>query len=91
MIPTPTANDAKNGEYYSGGNLKLTGYARMVPTPTASASKGSSKNSLTRKNGKSRERDRLDHYAMAHHGGRLNPLWVEWLMGWPIASTELKP
>jgi hypothetical protein len=23
--------------------------------------------------------------------GRLNPPWVEWLMGWPIGWTELKP
>ena len=24
-------------------------------------------------------------------GGTLNPTWVEWLMGWPIGMTELKP
>lgn len=24
-------------------------------------------------------------------GGPLNPQWVEWLMGWPIGWTELKP
>ena len=24
-------------------------------------------------------------------GGALNPLWVEWLMGWPIGWTDLKP
>lgn len=23
--------------------------------------------------------------------GPLNPEWVEWLMGWPIGWTELKP
>jgi hypothetical protein len=23
--------------------------------------------------------------------GRLNPEWVEWLMGWPIGWTDLKP
>ena len=23
--------------------------------------------------------------------GSLNPMWVEWLMGWPIGFTELKP
>ena len=22
---------------------------------------------------------------------RLNPNWVEWLMGWPIGHTDLKP
>jgi hypothetical protein len=25
------------------------------------------------------------------HGGQLNPNWVEWLMGWPIGWTALKP
>jgi len=24
-------------------------------------------------------------------GGKLNPTWVEWLMGWPLGWTELKP
>jgi hypothetical protein len=23
--------------------------------------------------------------------GQLNPMWVEWLMGWPIGWTELNP
>ena len=25
------------------------------------------------------------------HGGQLNPTWVEWLMGWPLEWTDLKP
>ena len=25
------------------------------------------------------------------HGGRLNPMWVEWLMGWPLGWTDLRP
>jgi hypothetical protein len=24
-------------------------------------------------------------------GGRLNPRWVEWLMGWPMGWTSLEP
>jgi hypothetical protein len=24
-------------------------------------------------------------------GGKLNPLWVEWLMGWPLGHTETGP
>ena len=24
-------------------------------------------------------------------GGKLNPTWVEWLMGWPLGWTELRP
>ena len=26
-----------------------------------------------------------------HAGGKLNPMWVEWLMGWPLGWTDLKP
>lgn len=64
---------------------------RFWPTPTACMSKGSSEAALTRKSGRSRENDRLDHAVMASTGGRLNPEWVEWLMGWPIGWTDLKP
>ena len=24
-------------------------------------------------------------------GGKLNPMWVEWLMGWPLGWTDLNP
>lgn len=61
------------------------------PTPVASMSKGSSPRSLTRRSGASRARDRLDHAVMASDHGHLNPTWVEWLMGWPIGWTDLKP
>jgi DNA (cytosine-5)-methyltransferase 1 len=27
----------------------------------------------------------------AEGGGQLNPTWTEWLMGWPLGWTELKP
>jgi hypothetical protein len=27
----------------------------------------------------------------AGNGGKLNPDWVEWLMGWPLGWTDLKP
>jgi hypothetical protein len=54
-------------------------------------SKGSSPASLTRKSGRDRSNDRLDHAVMASDGGPLNPAWVEWLMGWPLGWTDLKP
>lgn len=28
---------------------------------------------------------------VSSENGRLNPEWVEWLMGWPIGHTDLKP
>jgi len=63
----------------------------FFPTPVASMCKGSSIKSLIRKDGRDRTRDRLDHFIYAHHGGQLNPEWVEWLMGWPIGWTDLRP
>lgn len=62
---------------------------RAFPTPTVAAAKGSSPKSLTRRDGRSRVNDRLDHRVMAEHGGSLNPTWVEWLMGWPLGWTDL--
>ncbi|AMM23206.1 hypothetical protein AX767_01550 [Variovorax sp. PAMC 28711] len=46
---------------------------------------------MTRKSGKDRSNDRIDHAVMASDGGQLNPEWVEWLMGWPIGHTALEP
>lgn len=63
------------------------GVLQNIPTPSATMAKGSSVAALTRKNGKSRVRDRLDHFVMHQSGGPLNPVWVEWLMGWPIGWT----
>ena len=44
---------------------------------------------MIRNDGKSRE-DMLD-WLVEQNGGRLNPMWVEWLMGWPLGWTDLKP
>ena len=59
-------------------------YARgfgYVPTPTAH----------NRKEGNyPAERTRNTPTLAAVAGGRLNPQWTEWLMGWPINWTDLK-
>ena len=60
--------------------------ARHWPTPTARIHKGGQQ--MTRKDGKSRM-DMLD-WAVEKDGGRLNPSWVEWLMGFPIGFTDSK-
>lgn len=95
--PTPTASLADKGGRITprngreGGTLIEAVSARTWPTPVASMAKGSSPASLTRKSGKDRSNDRLDHAVMASDGGQLNPVWVEWLMGWPTGWTGLKP
>ena len=92
LWPTPTVcgNYNRKGASKTSGDGLATA-VKNWPTPTASASKGSSPASLTRKSGADRSRDRLDHAVMASDGGQLNPPWVEWLMGWPIGWTELRP
>ena len=35
--------------------------------------------------------DRGKHNLGEVVGGKLNPTWVEWLMGWPLGFTDLKP
>jgi hypothetical protein len=94
---TPVADDSVSrpkGKWNSRGEPKLSAQVllrKSWPTPVASMSKGSSPASLTRKSGADRSNDRLDHAVMASDGGQLNPDWVEWLMGWPIGHTDLKP
>jgi len=74
--------------------MPLTLAVQQYPTPTASAHKGWSPN-----HNRAGTNDRLDYTVEreAFQPGqqtppmRLNPDWVEWLMGWPIGHTALKP
>lgn len=99
MYPTPCAIDSSGGRMNKSASsgakerptLGLMAKKNLWPTPCASASKGASPAALTRKDGKYRSNDRIDHAVMASDGGQLNPEWVEWLMGWPIGHTALKP
>lgn len=93
--PTPTASDGTKGSGESSsrqGGPSLTTAAKLWPTPTAGDARGSgSRNIPTSKahagvsltdavtTGNSLGRSSLDAPA-----GRLNPTWVEWLMGWPL-------
>ncbi len=63
---------------------------KVWPTPTATAHKGWSKS-----HNRARTDDRLDYTVEREASesgliGRLNPQFVEWLMGWPIGWTELQ-
>ena len=91
--PTPKANDAEKRGNFDVKNPRngLPAAAKRWPTPVASMHKGSTPAALTRKDGQDRSNDRLDHAVMASDGGQLNPTWVEWLMGWPLGWTDLKP
>ena len=70
---------AKNGNSHS---LGLADAVQKWPTPQARDYKGASGRSL-----KGTERD----LPMAvGNGGKLNPTWVEWLMGFPLGWTDLE-
>ena len=96
--PTPTKDDTgiRKAKYAQGGT-PLSIAVQTWPTPTKFDSKRAySPEALVRKDGKSRM-DLLCNAAMYHGGmktrqrGRLNPKWVEWLMGWPMGWTDLEP
>lgn len=79
--PTPLANDSRKGEdcaiKYRNG---LPAAVKRFPTPTAQDAKNNGSQSQT-------ERNTAPLNVVA--GGRLNPTWVEWLMGYPTGWTEL--
>ena len=91
-FPTPTVcgNYNKKGASAKSGDGLAT-YVRKYPTPTATAYKGWSPN-----HNRANTDDRIDYTIEreAHESGtpgRLNPMWEEWLMAWPIGWTQLKP
>jgi hypothetical protein len=63
-------------------NLETIVGRRMFPTPTAHNAKEAAYPSEYKRNTPT---------LATHAGGELNPMWVEWLMGWPLGWTDLKP
>ena len=61
-------------------SVSLGQAVQMWPTPLSSEHKGNQQ-----------MRDKHQNGLTAMIGGQLNPMWVEWLMGWPIEWTDLKP
>jgi hypothetical protein len=104
MWPTPTTQEvehpnaeltvtgrrkSKNG--LSSHSLGLADAVQMWPTPTASSwGNEGSRNILDRRitDGTITPEDKRQ--MTSGNGGRLNPTWVEWLMGFPIGWTDLK-
>ncbi len=87
--PSPNARDWKDSGA-SQGNRKSPNLGTQVhwPTPrTAGMCGGSGSWDLLNKNTTVEEARQMG----AGNGGKLNPTWVEWLMGWPLGWTDLKP
>ena len=94
MFPTPTDPSKGGGTSRSGDRINepasLHGMARHGRWPTLQATDATKWSNQTAK--ERREKGcgvRLPHAVQA--GGQLNPMWVEWLMGWPLGWTDLKP
>lgn len=97
MWLTPSASEHHAGK--AGGKMQvmLAHQVQTWPTVTASDWKGAA---LDRAPGTDKYRGNLCEAAELHGGKatqqngkvmRLNPTWVEWLMGWPLGWTDLKP
>ncbi len=98
MWQTPTVQDANGRDRHNQRNgtvrPSLLGQARVWPTATATAYKGWSPN-----HNRANTDDRLD-YTVERESFRpgqktppmrLNPTWVEKLMGWPDSWTAVNP
>ena len=95
LWPTPTVNMISGGPNHNSPQvlagkhgINLTGAVMKWATPTVNDAKkngGPSQYNRTT-NGKPRALQ-----LNAEVGGALNPTWVEWLMGWPLGWTDLKP
>jgi hypothetical protein len=81
--PTPQARDWKgsSGRSIKGLECDLPTAVKW-PTPTAHNAKETNAPS---------EANRNEPTLASRVGGHLNPMWVEWLMGWPLGWTDLKP
>ena len=85
--PTPRSTDGTHGgrvtprKSREGGNL-IEAVSNRTTWATPSVCGNYNRKGASPKSG-----DGLATQA----GGALNPTWVEWLMGWPIGFTDLKP
>ena len=94
-LPTPTAVEYGRNKSL-GPNAKerhsLSSMARhnLWPTPAARDYKGARKPETMAKTGRNPETNSLpDSVEFKGESGRLNPTWVEWLMGFPLGHTDL--
>jgi hypothetical protein len=81
--PTPTVcgnYNRKRASATSGDGLATA--VQKWPTPTAHNAKETNAPS---------EANRNTPTLASVCGGPLNPMWVEWLMGWPLGWTDLRP
>jgi len=75
----------------SNGRKALKKRMETYPTPNAGMYRNLNYNmELCFKRAEKHQTD-LAMVSVMQFGGQLNPAWAEWLMGWPVQWTELKP
>jgi len=104
MWPTPVSSpsvtsqtvgatlDLMNSREREQGTLIKSVVKKMFPTPQASDNRdrGNMSNpSIQRRIAKGKQI--MLSQSVDRSSGQLNPTWVEWLMGWPLEWTDLKP
>jgi DNA (cytosine-5)-methyltransferase 1 len=92
--PTPTAHMAKETNAPSEHKRNTPTLTAQVnwPTPRASDFKGAtSAEAMSKAKTRGFNPNLPEATAASVGGGKLNPTWVEWLMGWPLEWTDLKP
>jgi hypothetical protein len=95
--PTPTSSLGTKGgrvtprKSREGGTLIEAVSARAWPTPTRHD--GTQVDTDSHRDGRRNQPclGSLVNQEAGTRGGQLNPTWVEWLMGWPLGWTDLKP
>lgn len=96
-VPTQTVFDAtgkgnqrKDTNLGKGGRhgVSLHHFVSMWPTPTVRDYKSGK---FSEKAKAARDSHSRGKPLNEQIGGQLNPTWVEWLMGWPLGWTDLKP
>jgi hypothetical protein len=97
LLPTPDASQRGptkdyNPQAKSQSGRTLQSFAAKFPTPQASDNRdrGNMSNPSVQRRvaiGKQISLSQSVHPT----SGQLNPTWVEWLMGWPLGWTDLKP
>jgi site-specific DNA-cytosine methylase len=88
-LTTTGRRKSKNGK--TSHSLGLADAVQMWPTPTASSWGNTGSREMLDKHIASGNITEQDKRAMtAGNGGKLNPTWVEWLMGFPTGWTDLE-
>lgn len=88
MFPTPKAQNKNLPAIHGEGGLDLQTYVQKYPTPTNSMM---AVGDMEQAKYSGNDSKRPIYKKVTSSEGQLNPDWVEWLMGWPIGWSDIKP